>query len=91
MHNLRVISTYAALTVNVWSLNARKLPLKRYIADKARSDAILALGLNPGLTVNPIESWAPRQSVRGGTALELSNPQVAPGIIPKADIAIGCT
>ena len=29
--------------------------------------------------------------VKGGTALELSNPQVAPGIIPKADIAIGCT
>jgi hypothetical protein len=26
-----------------------------------------------------------------GTALELSNPQAAPGIIPKADIAIDCT
>ena len=29
--------------------------------------------------------------VGGGTVLELSNPQEAPGIIPKVDIAIGCT
>ena len=29
--------------------------------------------------------------VGGGTALELPSPQAAPGIIPKADIAVGCT